>query len=356
MDGIGGKTRELFHGQAQLYKHMYFWMSSACLKCAIELEIPDIIHKHGQPVSLSQLVSDLNVPPSKTTFMKGLMRLLAHNGLFTIIKSNNEEESELSYDLTSASQLLLSGTDHCLSPMVQWALRPTRLEMYQHLGKWVRGKENTLRETAFGVGFYDFLNQNPADLAAFQEAMASDSAFMKVALSDLKSVLEGFSSVVDVGGGTGTTAKIICEAFPKLKCTVLDLPEIVAGLSGDTNLSFVSGDMLKSIPHADAILIKWVLHDWGDDDCIKILKNAKEAICGKDKGGKVIIIDTVLNEKQDEHSLMETKLLYNIILMAEFNAKERTEGEWKQLFQKAGFTDYHMFPILGFRSLIVLHP
>lgn len=232
MDGIGGKTRELFHGQAQLYKHMYFWMSSACLKCAIELEIPDIIHKNGQPISLSQLVSALKVPPSKANFVKGLMRLLAHNGLFSIIESNNiEEESEVAYDLTSASQLLVSGTNHCLSSMVQWALRPTRLEMYHQLGKWVRGKEKTLRETAVGVGFYDFLNQNPADLAAFQEAMSSDSLFMKVALSDLESVFEGLNSIVDVGGGTGTTAKIICEAFPMLKCIVLDLPEIVAGLS-----------------------------------------------------------------------------------------------------------------------------
>ncbi|KAI9116753.1 hypothetical protein K1719_012119 [Acacia pycnantha] len=102
--------------------------------------------------------------------------------------------------------------------------------------------------------------------------MASDSVFMKVALSDLESVFEGLSSVVDVGGGTGTTAKIIC-------------------LPGDANLSFVSGDMHKSIPHA-----------------------------------------------------------------AEFNAKERSKEEWKQQFQKAGFTDYQMFPYWALGPLIVLHP
>ncbi|XP_028753034.1 flavonoid 4'-O-methyltransferase-like [Neltuma alba] len=283
MDGTGDKTADLFHGQAQLYRLMHLWMSSLCLKCAIELEIPDIIHKHGQPISLSQLVSDLKVPPSKTTFIKGLMRLLAHNGLFTIIKSNNneEEESEVSYDLTSASQLLVN---------------------------------------------------------------------------DLGSVFDGLNSIVDVGGGTGTAAMIICEAFPKFKCTVLDLPEVVSNLSGNCNMSFVSGDMLKSIPHADAVLIKWVLHDWGDDDCLKILKNAKEAISGNGKGGKVIIIDTVLNEKQEQHEVLETKLLLNIMLAAEFNSKERSEEEWKKLFLKAGFTDYQIFPVFGFRSLIVLHP
>ncbi|KAI9116844.1 hypothetical protein K1719_012210 [Acacia pycnantha] len=57
MDGIEGKARELFHGQAQLYRHVNFWMPSVCVKSAIELEIPDIIHRHGKLIPLSQLVS-----------------------------------------------------------------------------------------------------------------------------------------------------------------------------------------------------------------------------------------------------------------------------------------------------------
>ncbi|XP_028787630.1 isoflavone-7-O-methyltransferase 6-like [Neltuma alba] len=187
--------------------------------------------------------------------------------------------------------------------------------------------------------------------------MGSDTRFMKLALiRDLESVLDGLGSIVDVGGGNGATAKIISEAFPKLKCTVLDLPEVVANLSGNANLSFVGGDMLKSIPHADAVLIKWVLLDWGDDDCIKILKNAKRAISGKGNEGKVIIIDMVLDEKHDQYEWLETKLLINIALIADLNSKARSEEEWKQVFLKAGFKDYKIFPIFGLRSLIVLHP
>ncbi|XP_028787627.1 isoflavone-7-O-methyltransferase 6-like [Neltuma alba] len=226
MDETENKITEMFHGQAQLYKVMYLWIPSLCLKCAIELEIPKIIYKHGQPIPLSQLVSTLKLPPSKATFVKGLMQLLAHNGLFTIIKRNNneEEESEVAYDLTSALKLLVSGTDHCLSPMVQLVVNPTMIYLYNHLGKWVHQKENSVRETISGISPSDFLKQNPAELAAFQEAMASDSRFLKMALiKGLDSVLDGLGSIVDFGGGNGTTAKIICEAFPKLKYTVLDL-------------------------------------------------------------------------------------------------------------------------------------
>ncbi|XP_054818494.1 isoflavone 7-O-methyltransferase-like [Prosopis cineraria] len=307
---------------------MYLWIPSLSLKCAIDLEIPDIIHKHGQPLPLSQLVSALNIPPSKATFVKGLMRLLALNGIFTIIKSSNneEEESDEAYDLTSASQLLVNDTDHCLSPMVGLAVKPPMIELYHHLKKWARREENTLDEAIFGVRPYDLMKQKPEDFAFMQEAMASDSRFMKLALTkNLESVFDGLGSIVDVGGGDGTTAKTICEAFPKLKCIVLDLPEVVSNLSGTTNLSFVGGNMLNFIPHADAVLIKWVLLDWGDDDIIKILKNAKDAISSKGNEGKVIVIDMVLDEKHDQHEWLETKLLLNLILTAQLNSKARSE-------------------------------
>ncbi|PNX90086.1 isoflavone 7-O-methyltransferase-like protein, partial [Trifolium pratense] len=192
-------------------------------------------------------------------------------------------------------------------------------------------------------------------LKSFNEAMESDSHVMRLALSDCKSVFEGLGSLVDVGGGTGNTATIICETFPMLKCTVLDLPQVVAGLPGKENLSFVGGNMFKSIPQADAILLKWILHDWNDDDCVKILKNCKEAVLRKGKGGKVIIIDIVINEKQDKHEMTEVKLLFDIVMMASFNGRERDGKNWKQIFTKAGFTHYKIFPIFGFRSLIELY-
>ncbi|KAI9116803.1 hypothetical protein K1719_012169 [Acacia pycnantha] len=326
MDGIGDETSELFHGQAQLYRVINLCMAPLC--------------------------------PSKTTFLKGLMHLLAHNGLFSITKSNNNEEEseeEVSYDLTSASKLLVSGTDHCLSPMVLLATYTSMINLYHHLGKWVRGEESILRETIFHEGniAFDLFKQNPADMAVVQEGMASDSRLIKVALiRDFKYVFDGLSSIVDVGGGTGSVAKIICEAFPNLKCTVLDLPEVVSNLSGNTNLSFVCGYMFKFIPPADAVLIKSVLLNW-DEDCIKILKNVKEAISSKGNEGKVIIIYLVFDERHDENEMLEAKLLLNILFTAKHNSKLRSGQEWKLLSLKAGFKGYKMFPMFGLRGLLL---
>ncbi|XP_061351742.1 isoflavone-7-O-methyltransferase 9-like [Gastrolobium bilobum] len=348
------KASELFQAQAHLYRMMYSFLNPMCIKWAIDLGIPDIIHNHPHPITLPELVSALNVPLSKATCVERLMRLLAHNDFFAIIKIDDTREA---YALTPSSQLLVNGTDHCLSSMVHLLNSPTLVGSYHHLGKWTSGEDLTIVETALGPGgYWDFIHQNPTHLKTFNEAMESDSHVVRLALRDCKSVFEGLDSIVDVGGGTGNTAKIICEAFPNLKYIVLDLPQVVTGLTGSNNLTFVGGNMFKSIPQADGVLLKWVLHNWSDDDCIRILKNCKEAISGKGKGGKVIIIDIVINEKQDELGMTEVKLLLDIAMMTSLNGKERDEKDWKRLFDKAGFEHYKIFPTFGFRSLIELYP
>ncbi|MED6177124.1 hypothetical protein PIB30_094972 [Stylosanthes scabra] len=222
------------------------------------------------------------------------------------------------------------------------------------MGEWIRGEESSVFETALGVSFWDLIHKSPEMMSSFNESMAGDSQMVNVALRDCSFVFEGIESIVDVGGGNGTTAKIICEAFPELQFTVLDLPPVVANFNTSGNLKYVGGDMFESIPQADAVLLKWVLHDWNDEDCIKILKNCKKSISEK---GKVIIIDVVINnEEQDEDEMTPIKLLSDINMAAIFGAKERSEKEWKQLFIEAGFNNYKIFPIFGFRSLIEIYP
>ncbi|KAG8068015.1 hypothetical protein GUJ93_ZPchr0005g15101 [Zizania palustris] len=78
--------------------------------------------------------------------------------------------------------------------------------------------------------------------------------------------------------------------------------------------------MFESVPPTNAIFLKWVLHDWSDEEYIKILKNCRKAILSKDIGGK------------------------------------RDEQEWKKIFLDAGFSGYKIVSILGFRSIIEVYP
>ncbi|XP_058736452.1 isoflavone-7-O-methyltransferase 9-like [Vicia villosa] len=352
----GRKPSEIFKAQTLLYKHIYAFIDSMSLKWTVEMNIPNIIHDHGQPITLSNLVSVLQVPSSKAGNVKRLMRYLSHNGLFEIVTNPELENEEEAYALTVASELLVKGSDICLAPMVECILDPTLSSSYHELKIWIYEEDLTLFDVTLGSGFWDFLDKNPDYNRSFNEAMASDSKMINMVLRDCNFVFEGLESIVDVGGGTGTTTKIICETFPMLKCIVFDRPKVVENLSDAKNLSYVAGDMFISIPNADAVLLKWILHNWSDKDCVKMLKICKEAVTSDGKRGKLIVIDMVINEKNDEKNLTQMKLLMDVNMACVFNGKERNEEEWKKLFIEAGFRNYKISPLTEFLSLIEIYP
>ncbi|CAK8540731.1 unnamed protein product [Lathyrus sativus] len=349
------KPSEIFKAQAQLYKYMYAYLDSMSLKWCVEMNIPNIIHNHGQPISLSNLVSILQVPSTKFGNVQRLMRYLAHNGFFEIVTNQELVNKEEAYALTVVSELLVKGSELCLAPMVELILDPTLSGSYHELNKWIYEQDLTLFAVALGSDYWMFLNENPEYNRLFNDAMASDTKLIKLAMKDCNLVFEGLESIVDVGGGNGTMGKIITETFPKLKCVVFDQPEVVENLSGNNNLTYVGGDMFTCIPRADAVLLKFILHDWTDKDCIKILKNCKEAITSDEKSGKVIVIELVINKKKDEKQITQLKLQIDIG-MACLNGKERNEEELKNLFVEAGFTDYKISPLTGLLSLIEIYP
>ncbi|CDP19708.1 unnamed protein product [Coffea canephora] len=210
----------------------------------------------------------------------------------------------------------------------------------------------------------------------FNEAMASDNQLsVEVLMTKCMSVFEGLTTLADVGGGTGKVARAIAQNFPNIKCTVYDLPHVVANQEGAENLEFLAGDMFQSVPRANAILLKvtkailkssitifpanaWILHDWNDEECVQILRKCKEAIPSKENGGKVIIIDMVLSDQQkgaDDHEAIETQLFSDMLMMVLLRGKQRNEREWAKLFSEAGFNDYKITPVLGLRSLVEVY-
>ncbi|KAB2025564.1 hypothetical protein ES319_D06G158100v1 [Gossypium barbadense] len=229
------EANESFRAQARLYKHIFNYVSSMSLKCAVQLGIPDAIHNHGKPITLSELVSAPGIVPTKASFTYRLMRVLVHAGFFATTKVNKGEEKE-AYVLTPFSKILVKEKINCLSPFVKSPF-----------------------ETANGKPFWDYMDHDPVFKALFHDAMRSDSQMMNLVVKDCEQVFEGVNSLVDVGGGTGTIARVISEAYPQLKCTVFDLPHVVANLPTTGNLNFVGGDLFQHIPSTDAILMKLLL-------------------------------------------------------------------------------------------------
>ncbi|XP_038984957.1 trans-resveratrol di-O-methyltransferase-like [Phoenix dactylifera] len=353
-------AKEQLQDTAQLWNHALSFVRSMSLKCAIELGIPDVLHNHGKPITLCELATSLSIPPSKAPALGSLMRLLVHSGLFASHRDQEGEEEE-SYFLTPASKLLVKEEKACLSPFALIVLKWTMLGPAHQLGAWFRAGATraTPFDMAHGKGLFEETDARADFNELFNEGMASDARLVtEVALLRQQwEVLRGVRSVVDVGGGTGTLAKAIAKALPGVRCAVLDLPHVVATVDEEERegVEFIGGDMFEHIPPADAVLFKWILHDWSDEDCIRILKRCKEAIPPKKDGGKVIIIDIVVGVTTDVSISVEPQLLFDIEMMILTRGKERSETEWRRLFLAAGFSDYKITASLGLRSVIELY-
>ncbi|KAK8968113.1 Trans-resveratrol di-O-methyltransferase [Platanthera guangdongensis] len=362
--GAGGEilndadVQETLKAHGVLWNHAMSFIKSMCLKCAIELDIPNAIFLHGMPATITELLEKLSIPEAKSRRLRILMRLLSREGIF---KSHITLSGEEAFDLTPISHLLttVTGDRPSSSPFILLLLNRYLVDPCQQLSHWFRLPDvaTTPFEMAHGKSFWELAGDRPEFNELFNKGMASDSGFVMDVVTHIGgNAFRGVKTLVDVGGGTGMTAAALTEAFPGLACTVFDLPHVVETAERRKGIEFVGGDMFVEVPGADAVLLKWILHDWSDEDCVRILRRCKDAIPPKEGGGKVIIIDMVVGVGVHSQTSAQTQLLFDLEMMILTTGKERDEGEWRKLFVAAGFGDYKITPSIGLRSIIEVFP
>nr|BAC99560.1 putative flavonoid 7-O-methyltransferase [Oryza sativa Japonica Group]BAD05699.1 putative flavonoid 7-O-methyltransferase [Oryza sativa Japonica Group] len=355
--GTDADDAELLQAQAELCCHAWRHMESMALKCAIDLGIPSAIHRNGGSASLPDLLATLPIAENKRPFLHRLMRFLTVSGIFT-------SADDGVYQLTRVSRLLVDSIPLNLLPFAETVsvqsgnfhtVFTRNFRSFLCLGEWFRdGGDTTPFAMAHGIDVWGAMSLDRALAAGFSASMAADSKFLaEIAIRRHVEAFMNVSSLVDVGGGDGSMARAIVKAFPHIKCLVLDLPHVVRGIPADGFVEYVAGDMMDFVPPANVVLLKLVLHDWSDEDCVRILSRCREAISNRE-GGKVIIIDTVIGSQSQQ--IYEAQLFLDLCMMTVTTGKEREEKEWHMIFLKAGFTQYKILPILGIKSLIEVYP
>ncbi|KAM0891789.1 hypothetical protein ACQ4PT_026172 [Festuca glaucescens] len=350
-DELAMSTDELLQAQVELYHHCFAFVKSLALKDATDLRIPNAIHRRGGAATLSDLAAETGIHPTKLSSLRRLMRVLTTSGVFSVV----DDAASAVYKLTRVSRLLVGAGGHAnLSPVVGAFISPSFVAALFSM------REGFTDERAAAMSLYEVVHGRTIweTTAAgrsgeiFNAAMAADSRFTMDNLvreecsGSIFGAVKG--SLVDVGGIHGAAASAIARAFPHIKCTVLDLPHVVAGAPAHDNVIFVAGDMFDYIPPAEVVLLK------NDEDCVKILRRCKEAIPARDAGGKVIIIDTVVGWSQGI-VYKETEGLLDAFMMC-VDGIEREELEWRKIFLEAGFTDYKITATMGIRPTIELYP
>ena len=192
-------------------------------------------------------------------------------------------------------------------------------------------------DKAFGEPVWEFFGKNPENARIFNNAMSGMTAQAEAALHAAYK-FEGINTIMDVGGGHGGFITSILERNPAMRGILFDSPQVIEGArpklaaAGMTDrCQIVAGNFFESVPEgANAIAMKWIIHDWNDEQSITIMKNCARAL---PDNGKLILVEAVVPPGDEMHFAKFIDL--NMLVMT--GGKERTEEEFRQLYEGAGF-------------------
>ncbi|XP_060211431.1 (R,S)-reticuline 7-O-methyltransferase-like [Lycium barbarum] len=341
---------EMLQGQAEVSKYMFAFADSMAIKCAVELRIADIIHSHGHPITLSQIATNVDSSSPDISYLSRIMRFLVRRKIFTA----NSQGGDTLYGLTPISRWLLHDTELSVAPMFLMQNNPILMAPWHYFSNCVKEGGIAFKK-AHGYEIFEMASKDDELNENFNNGMNSvTKIIVQAIIKEYKNGFDSITSLVDVGGGTGAAMFEIVKAYPHIKGINYDLPHVVSTAKKYDGVDHVGGDMFQDIPSADAVFLKWVMHDWGDEDCVKILKNCRKVI--PEKTGKVIIVDAVL--KTDGEGLFDNMgFILDLLMIAHTSGgKERSEAEWNKLLKEAGFPRYNIIQIPAWPSIIEAYP
>ncbi|XP_052208241.1 xanthohumol 4-O-methyltransferase-like [Diospyros lotus] len=349
---MDAEAKILLQAQSEVWQQLLGFADLMALKCAVELRIADIIKSHGCPITLDQIAAGIDAPSPDITYLGRIMRFLGRKKIFTVTPS--KDGGETLYGPTHASKFLLCDSELTMAPLILLQSDPSAMAPWHYFSRCVR-EGGIAFEKAHGQEIWDFGSANPTFNKIFNAAMGCSAKFITTAV--VAAYKDGFLSIgslVDVGGGIGNSIAEITKAYPHIKATNFDLPHVIATAPEYPGVSHVGGDMFKSVPNADVVFMKEILHDWSDEHCVKILKNCRKAI--PERTGKVILVEAVL--KPEGEGMFDNPVFASDLIMLAHSTggKERTEAEWKQVLEKAGFMRYNIIQIPALRSIIEAYP
>ncbi len=200
-------------------------------------------------------------------------------------------------------------------------------------------------ETVFGMPNFEYLKTNPEESEIFD-------AFMRHSPDDRHAAVaaaydfSGAGIVVDVGGGNGGLLRAILDAHTGVRGILADQAGVIAGAAQVLGAQagrceIAPTDFFVSVPEGgDIYTMAQIMHDWGDESCLKILASCRLAM---KPDARLLVIDRVLEGSSGRNLPMN--FLADMHMMALFpRAKERTREEFTELLLKSGFREPTIIP------------
>jgi hypothetical protein len=309
---------------AQLMEMIFGFALSRSIAVAAHLGVADLL-KDG-PKSAHELAPAISAHPRS---LYRLLRALAGAGIFA-------EDADGRFSLTPFSELLRSDSPQSLRAFAAMMADEVNFQMWAELPYSIESGKPAA-PPKLGMPWFDWLEQNPTKAKEFNDAMTSLSAGAGAAVVSAYD-FSGINKLVDVGGGQGLLLASILAKYPQMRGVLYDAPSVIAGAHevltahGVANrCDTVSGDFFQSAPAGgDAYILKHIIHDWSDEECITILSHCH---AGMNPGGKVLIVEMVIPEP----NVPAVSKFLDLQMLLFLSGRERTEAEYRTLLDRAGF-------------------
>ena len=308
------------------------WVAQSCYALA-KFGIPDLMA--GGPRPVAELAAASGTDPHA---LYRMLRALAAAGLVT-------ETAAGWFGLTPVAQPLRAG--------VPGSSRDTALMFGEEVFRSFAEIGYTLRtgkpafDKVHGKPFYDYLADNPEAAATFSAAMGGAGVPAVLDQCDLGSP----RAVVDVGGGSGGLLCRVLRTHPQARGILLDLRsalpkarERVARAGFADRVEFAEGSFFDRMPAgADGYVLCRVLHNWPDEDALRLLRRIRGAIA---PGGRLIVIEEFAAgpggpaagpDGEPAGPAPSGGQVMDLLILLMLSGCDRTEAEYRELLTGAGF-------------------
>ena len=323
MSAAPERDKQLPPQEAMFQIILNFWMSRAVYIIA-KLGLPDLL-KDG-PKTTNELAAATN------THAPSLYRVLRALASVGVLKTRDEGK----FELTPVSELLVTDAPGSVRWFMISELGEEHYPAWGNLMHSVKTGEIAF-DNAFEMNIWEYFAKNPEKGALFNNSMSGVTAVVNEAITSGYDFSK-FGKLVDVGGGHGALITGILKKNPNLKGVVFDAPEVISGTREkiaaarlSDRCETVGGDFFQAVPAGgDAYILKWIIHDWDDEKSIRILRNIRQHVSGD---SRLIVVDAVVPETD----VPDFSKFFDLNMLVMTGGKERTEAEFRQLFQSAGF-------------------
>jgi hypothetical protein len=261
--------------------------------------------------------------------LERIVRVLAPMGLFRTAEATGTGKVEL----TSLGATLAQGAPGSVRDMAVFWMETHYAPFGQLLHTAVTGE--TAATYHYGEPFFDWLSKNPTMVEVQNRAMAVVTNGLRTGMFDGYALPPG-GLVADIGGADGSMMVQLLARDPERKGIVFDLPEIVPAAETvlrDNGMAdrveAVAGDFFDAVPSADVYVLSYIMHDWDDASCVRILRSLRDA---SGPGARVVLVEAVIPPDDSPHPAK----VVDLTMLGMMTGRERTAEQYEKLLAAAG--------------------